>query len=200
MLLTDDEALYRRALFLRDHGRRPGDKMFFNHEVAYKYKMSSMQAALGLAQLERVEELLERKRRIFGWYEVELAGVAGVTLNYEAPGTRNVYWMVTVVLDPGHGLRKERLMELLDERGIDTRPFFFPLSSIPAYRDTEQAARARERNRVSYRVTPYGLNLPSGMNMTEEKVAYVCEALKGVLRGQPREAAVVKSPAPAASV
>ena len=64
MLVTDDTTLFERAQFLRDHGRCPGDKMFFNHEVAYKYKMSSMQAALGLAQLERVEELLAQKRRI----------------------------------------------------------------------------------------------------------------------------------------
>jgi len=181
MLVTNDRTLFERAQFLRDHGRKPGDKMFFNHEVAYKYKMSSMQAALGLAQLERIEELLEHKRRIFHWYEAQLGGVEGVSLNYEAPGTRNVYWMVTVVLDPALGLGKERLMELMSERNLDCRPFFFPLSSIPAYRDTEQAAAARERNSVSYRVTPYGLNLPSGMGMTEEKVAYVCGALRDVL-------------------
>jgi perosamine synthetase len=181
MLLTDDEELFRRALFLRDHGRRPGDKMFYNREVAYKYKMSSMQAALGLAQLERVEELLERKRHIFGWYEERLRGLEGVTLNHEAEGTRNVYWMVTVILDPGLGLTKERLMEALSERGVDCRPFFHPLSSIPAYQGTEQAALARARNRVSYRLTPYGLNLPSGLNMTREKVGAVCDALEDVL-------------------
>jgi perosamine synthetase len=181
MLLTDDEGLYRRALFLRDHGRQPGDKMFYNREVAHKYKMSSMQAALGLAQLERIQELLERKRHIFGWYEERLRGVGGVTLNHEAEGTRNVYWMVTVILDPGLGLTKEALMEAMSERGVDSRPFFHPLSSIPAYRDTEQAARARGRNHVSYRLTPYGLNLPSGLNMTREKVGVVCDALEDVL-------------------
>src|SRR5262245_37949412 len=182
MLLTDDEELYRRALFLRDHGRKPGDRMFFNHEVAYKYKMSSMQAALGLAQLERIEELLAKKQQIFSWYKRELNGVEGVSLNYEAPETRNIFWMVTVVLDPRLGIGKERLMELLDAHNIDTRPFFFALSSIPAYRDTVQAEAARERNHVAYRVTPYGLNLPSGLNLTEEKVVYVCESLKLALR------------------
>src|SRR2546421_4031984 len=72
MLVTNDAKLFERARFIRDHGRKPGDKMFFNHEVAYKYKMSSMQAALGLAQLVRIEELLEQKRRMFKWYEQEL--------------------------------------------------------------------------------------------------------------------------------
>jgi dTDP-4-amino-4,6-dideoxygalactose transaminase len=86
MLLTDDEELYRRALFLRDHGRKPGDRMFFNHEVAYKYKMSSMQAALGLAQLERIEELLAAKRQIFSWYKRELRGVNGISAQLRVTG------------------------------------------------------------------------------------------------------------------
>lgn len=184
MLVTDDDNLKSRALFLRDHGRKPGDKMFFNHEVAYKYKMSSMQAALGLAQLERIEELLEQKRRIFSWYEEHLRHVKGVELNYGAPETRNVYWMVTAVLDQRIGLKKEELMRLMDEHNIDCRPFFFPLSSIPAYHDTEQARLARARNRNAYRVTPYGINLPSGLNLTEENVAYVCAILKEALEAR----------------
>jgi perosamine synthetase len=181
MLVTDNDDLKARALFLRDHGRKPSDKMFFNHEVAYKYKMSSMQAALGLAQLERIEELVEQKRRIFSWYADNLRGLDDIQLNHEAPEARIVCWMVTVVLDQKLGLKKEQLMTLMDEYNIDCRPFFFPLSSIPAYYGTEQAARARARNIVAYSVTPYGINLPSGLNMDEEKVAYVCEALKAVL-------------------
>jgi len=181
MLVTDRDDLYHRALFLRDHGRKPGDRMFFNREVAFKYKMSSMQAALGLAQLERVEELLDYKRKIFAWYEKELADVEGVTMNCEAPGTKNVYWMVTIILDERYGLKKDRLMELMSEQNIDCRPFFHPLSSIPAYEDMEQARRARQRNHVSYKIAPYGLNLPSGLNMTEEKVNRVCNALKCII-------------------
>lgn len=182
MLLTNDDQLFERAQFLRDHGRKPGDKMFFNHEVAHKYKMSSMQAALGLAQLERIEELLEHKRRTFAWYQEALKDVDGITLNQAAPDTNPVYWMVTVILDPKFALPKELLMEKMSERNIDCRPFFHPLSSIPAYRDTEQARQARARNVVSYRLTPYGINLPSALNMTEEKVGIVCAALKDILR------------------
>lgn len=182
MLLTDREDIYRRVLFLRDHGRKPGDRMFFNHEVAYKYKMSSMQAALGLAQLERIEELLSLKRKIFDWYGEHLRGVEGVTLNCQAPGTEAVFWMVTIIVDPSFKLPKERLMALMSDRNIDCRPFFHPLSSIPAYQGTAQAEEARYRNRVSYLLTPYGLNLPSGLNMTEETVAYVCSELKDILR------------------
>src|SRR6185436_2868005 len=116
MLVTNDEKLLQRVLFLRDHGRQPGDKHFWNREIAYKYKMSSMQAALGLAQLERIEELLQRKREIFAWYEQELEGIEGITLNYELPGARNAYWMVTVVLDRSYGIEKDALQQQLSEQ------------------------------------------------------------------------------------
>jgi perosamine synthetase len=181
MLVTNDDALRARALFLRDHGRPPGDRLFHNTEVAYKYKMSSMQAALGAAQLERVEELIARKREIFAWYAEELAGVAGLTLNHEAPGTKNTYWMVTAVLDERFGLKKERLMELLAAQGIDCRPFFHPLSSLPAYAASPQASLARQRNTVSYRVSPSAINLPSALNLTREQVHRVATALRATL-------------------
>jgi perosamine synthetase len=183
MLVTDSREIYERVLFLRDHGRRPGDKMFWNTEVAYKYKMSSMQAALGLAQLERIEELVDRKRRIFSWYQQELGGVEGVTLNYEAPGTKNTFWMVTVVLAEDLGLGKERIIELMRNDRIDCRPFFYPLSSLPAYQDLLSAQQARRSNYVSYQLSPYGVNLPSGMNMTAPKARYVSQALGGLLGG-----------------
>jgi len=182
MLATDRGDIYQRVLFLRDHGRKPGDRMFLNTEVAYKYKMSSMQAALGLAQLERIEELVSRKRQIFGWYERELNGVKGMTLNPEAPDTVNTFWMITAVIDRKYGLQKEILMELMSEKSVDCRPFFHPLSSLPAFHELEQAHEAKRRNKVSYEISPYGINLPSGMIMTEEKVKYVCGALKEIVK------------------
>jgi perosamine synthetase len=187
MLVTDDGELHGRVQFLRDHGRTPGDRMFFNSEVAYKYKMTNMQAALGLAQLERVDELIDRKRSVFSWYEAELGTSDGVVLNQGGSDAENVYWMTTAVVDPDFGMTKTELMARMDDRGIDCRPFFSPLSSLPAYRDTDQASAACERNTVAYRVSPYGLNLPSGLNMTAETVGYVCEAFRAAL-------GVVRSP------
>jgi perosamine synthetase len=182
MLLTYNEDIYERALFLRDHGRRPGDKSFFNTEVAHKYKMSSLQAALGLAQLERIEELACRKREIFSWYEDELSDADGVTLNYQRPDTQSCYWMVTVLLDYRMGIGKDRLVREMDEMNIDCRPFFWPLSSLPAYAALRQAEQARQRNPISYQISPYAINLPSGFNMTLEKVRYVSESLKKIVR------------------
>ena len=182
MLVTDREDLIKRIQVLRDHGRQPGDRMFWNTEVAYKYKMSSMQAALGLAQLERIDELIERKREQFEWYKRELAGVDGITMNAEPEGTLNAYWMVTIVLDPKLGINKTQLMEHLSERGVDVRPFFHPLSSIPAYEDSEQAHLARQRNKVVYGISPYAINLPSALSLSKEDIHAVCAVLIAVLR------------------
>lgn len=178
MLVTDRDDLYRRVLVLRDHGRLPGDRMFRNSEVAYKYKMSALQAALGLAQLERIDELLDRKRAIFSWYRDSLAGVDGVTLNREAPRIRNTYWMVTAIFDRSLGLAKEDVMSELYGQGIDCRPFFHPLSSLPAYQGRPEAEQARRRNEVSYDLSPRGVNLPSALSLTRKDVDRVCHALK----------------------
>jgi perosamine synthetase len=181
MLLTDDDALYRRALVLRDHGRAPGQKQFWNQEVAFKYRMSSLQAALGLAQLERVEELVERKRTIFSWYEEALADVPGIRLNDAGPMVKNAYWMVTAVIAPEHAISKEALMEALTADGITTRPFFYPLSSLPAYASTPEGMEARERNRVAYSIGARGINLPSPLNLTRDQVEFVCDRLRHVI-------------------
>jgi perosamine synthetase len=103
-------------------------------------------------------------------------------LNYEAAGTKNTYWMVTAIIDKSYGIEKESLMAWMNARNISCRPFFYPLSSLPAYENFEQVQQARWRNQVSYQISPYGVNLPSGLNMTEEKVLYVCDALKALLR------------------
>lgn len=183
MLVTNDADLIGRASRLRDHGRPAGDKFFLNTEIAFKYKMSSMQAALGLAQLERIEELIARKRKAFDWYAEELHDIEGLSLNAQPEGTRNVYWMATAVLSPQLGIGKFDLMERLARRGIDTRPFFHPLSALPAYEGLPEAARAKERNRVAYRIGNHGVNLPSSLRLTREDVARVGTALREALRG-----------------
>jgi perosamine synthetase len=140
-----------------------------------------MQAALGLAQLERINQLVSRKRQIFAWYARELEGVASVTLNAEPSNTLNSYWMITAVIDPTLGLAKEELMARLGERGIDTRPFFHPLSSIPAFRDSPQAIAAQQRNRIAYSICARGVNLPSALCLSEEQVVFACDSLKAIL-------------------
>lgn len=179
MLVTDDDAVIRRCRHLSDHGREPGT--FWNTDVAFKYKMSAMQAALGLAQLERIDELMTRKREIMRWYSEELSDIGEITLNPEQDDVYSTYWMVTAVLEASSGITKETLMAALGERNIATRPFFYPLSSLPAYAHLETAQRARQMNSVAYDVSRRSVNLPSGYHMTKEKVTTVCAAVRQCL-------------------
>ena len=181
MLVTNDDAVQSRVMQLRDHGRAPGDVHFKNTEVAFKYKMPPVAAAIGLAQVERAEELVARKREIFDWYRGALAGVEGLTLNHEPANTKNTYWMVTAVLDPMLEWPKEKLMAALDQEGIDSRPMFHPLSSLLAYDGQAEAVAARKRNEVSYRLSPWGLNLPSAMNLTSAQVQQVGETFRRIV-------------------
>lgn len=182
MFVTDRDDLYRRAMILRDHGRHPGDTMFRNFEVGFKYKMSSLQAALGLAQLERVDELIERKRQIFHWYRQELRDVPELVLNAEPEGVKNTYWMVTVVLPTEWNITKEQLIERLAAEGIGARPFFYPLTFLPAYHDTPAARDAGRQNPVAYDISPRAVNLPSGLNLDEPTVKTVCRVVRQIVK------------------
>jgi perosamine synthetase len=181
MLVTDDDALHARVMTLRDHGRPPGDRFFLNNEVAFKYKMSALQAAVGLAQMERFAELVERKRAIFGWYAARLAGLQGVALNVEPPATTNSYWMVTAVPDADYGFDKFALMTAFKLRNIDTRPFFTPLSRLDAFAGADDAKRFLPPAPSGHAVAARGINLPSGFNLDEGKVDRICRALREIL-------------------
>jgi len=173
MLVTDDDELHARILVLRDHGRRPGTTDFRSERVGFKYQLSSMQAALGLAQLERIEELVERKREIFAWYAERLAGLP-LRLNAEPSGSRSSYWMVTAVFDAELGLDKQVLRDALRHDGIDSRPFFDPLTSTDPFRD---ARGGPERNPVSYDLAWRSINLPSALSLTASDVDRVAASL-----------------------
>jgi perosamine synthetase len=178
MLATNDQQLFDRVLHMRDHGRKPGDRYFLNDEIAFKYRMSAVQAALGVAQMERIDALIAYKRAIFGWYAERLGNVPGVTLNAEPAGTFNSYWMVTLVPDAGLGFDKFTLMAELEKRNIDARPFFSRLSTLPAFEGREIAKRFLGPNDKGIAASTHGVNLPSGYNMTEDLVDIVCRAVQ----------------------
>ena len=123
MLVTNDKALYEQIYTMWDQGRVPGT--FWIAHNGLKYKMSNIQAALGLGQLEHVEEMIEAKRRIFSWYAEGLSGIPRTRMNQEMPWARSIYWMTTLLLEKGTKLTRDRLREELEktERGY---PFLFP--------------------------------------------------------------------------
>jgi perosamine synthetase len=177
MLVTNDDHLHARVQKLRDHGRPPGDRFFLNDEVAFKYKMSAVQAALGIAQMERINALITYKRQLFGWYRERLAGVPGLHLNAEPQQVRNSYWMVTVVPEAGFGHDKFSLQAALRSRGIDSRPFFSQLSGLKAYAGRAESARFLPAHPAGSAAAARGINLPSGYGLDEATVGRVCASL-----------------------
>lgn len=179
MLVCNDTTLFKRCQVLRDHGRDPKDTAFFNSEVAYKYKMSSMQAALALAQMERLPQLVKRKKQIFEWYHAELWDVTGVSLNPYIPDVDSSDWMVTAVFNTTPVIDRTYLTEYFSRNGIATRPMFYPLSSLPAYRGKRNHRKWKAPH--AYSLYSRAINLPSALTLMRRQVVYVCDKLKDFL-------------------
>ena len=173
MLLTNDSDLYQRAYKIWDQGRVPGS--FWIDYNGWKYKMSNVQAAIGLGQLERVEELVEAKRRIFGWYVEGLGDVPHLRLNREVADTRSIYWMTSIYLEETCPISRDALRTKLKKRNIDTRDVFPAISQYPIW-PVKQAPQPR-----GTRIGARAVNLPSGVCLKREQVQYVCEQIRALL-------------------
>ena len=182
MIVTNRSDLFARVSTMRDHGRsRANHRFFTTDEIGFKYRMSSLQAAFGRAQLVRIDELLDKKRRIFGWYEERLVDIPGIRLNFERPEVTNTFWMVTLVVDPSYRLSTSDMMDYFDQHSIDTRPFLPPLSSLAALSPYDTVSGAAERNSVAYDIATRSINLPSALMLDESQVDRVCAHLRELL-------------------
>lgn len=174
IFVTNDEALYEKVLTLSNHGRaRAQTKQFWPDVVGFKYKMSNLQAAIGCAQMERIDELISRKREIMATYCDRLAGLSGISMNPEPKGTVNGAWMPTAVFAPETGITREELQTTFATANIDARVFFWPLSSLPMF-------EALPHNRHSWTIPSRSVNLPSYHDMTITQIERVCEVLRAV--------------------
>jgi perosamine synthetase len=167
MLVTSDSAVFERARILNDHGRDPKvGKTFWMAEYGYKYKISNLQAAMGCAQIERAEELVGKKRLIFEWYKTLFNDNEKFQLNPEPAHIRNSVWMPTIIFSPDLKVDRDGLMTFLKANGIDSRPFFYPLTSLPMFIE-------KRENKVSYDLYMRGINLPSHPGLEFEDVEFV---------------------------
>lgn len=171
MITTNDGKLYEKAKHLRDHAMSK-EKRYWHTEIGYNYRMTNIQAALGLAQLERIKEHIDKKRAVFSWYKEFLNDIKGIILNPEKEWAKSVFWMVCLVLDKDYGISRDELMLKLKEKGIDTRPFFYPISQMPMYNHN------KSKNSVAYSVAYKGINLPSGVSLNKKDVKWIAEMIK----------------------
>jgi len=180
MLVTDSKKIYEKCMILRDHGRKPNDVLYSKLIGGYKYKMSNIQAAVGLAQIERINELIKKKREIFNWYFNAFKDCDNISLNIKQKDVYNSYWLTTCLINK-QNLNKNKLIKRLMDYGIHTRPFFNPLSSQPAFKKVRDSKRASEQNNVSYRFSKIGINLPSSFKLKRSDVTMVKKTLVRIL-------------------
>lgn len=178
MLTTNDEKLYERMKLLRSQGVDP-HKRYWHTDVAYNYRMTNLQAAVGLAQLENVQWHLEQRQRVATLYEKYLPMLGDLVSVQAVPReAKHVYWMNSVLLSENVTMSRDEVMARMEERNIEMRPLFYPMHVMPPYLDHSVVAPVAES------VSSRGINLPSHGMLQEEHVKYIVESLKDILDHQ----------------
>jgi len=173
MLTTNDAAFYQRAKRLRDHAMSP-ERRYFHEERGFNYRITNLQAALGVAQLERIDDFLARRTEIMGWYHAAIKTTESVRLNRVKNWAKSAFWMVCLEVDGFDAARRDAFMQALRARGVDSRPYFCTMSSMPMYRQAPLPVSARKAD--------IGLNLPSYYELTKSEVARIGADVNDLLK------------------
>ncbi|MEW6232994.1 MAG: DegT/DnrJ/EryC1/StrS family aminotransferase [Chloroflexota bacterium] len=178
MVLTDDSGLAAKASSLRNLCFQPG-RRFYHEELGFNFRMTNLQAALGLAQLERMDQIVARKRWMGMEYTRRLKGVPGLELPVEEPWARTVYWMYGVVVSEETGMDATEFSRRLAERDVETRPFFLGMHEQPVFQ--QRGLFRGESYPIAERIARQGLYLPSGLALTEGQLTQVARAVREAL-------------------
>ena len=178
MLLTNDKNYAEKARAIRNLCFKK-EKRFYHEELGYNFRMTNIQAAIGLAQLGRIDKLVEKKRWIGHIYNKKLKDIPGMILPVEEHWAKNVYWMYGIVLKDTAGMDALEFAERLYKLGVDTRPFFLGMHEQPVLKD--MGIIKNEKHPISEMISRKGLYLPSGLTLTEDKIDFVANAVKKIL-------------------
>lgn len=178
MVVTADPELAERLRSLRNLGFRR-DRRFLHTELGHNFRMTNLQAAIGLAQVERIEDHVERKRKMAALYSERLRDVQDLYLPVERPGVKNVYWMYGIVLGDDIAMDAAALAGGLREKGVDTRPFFLGMHEQPVLH--ERGLFVGEKYPVTEHLARRGLYLPSGLGISEAEIDQVSAAVRKCL-------------------
>ncbi len=176
VILFRDTAIYERARMLRDHGMSK-QRRYWHLEVGYNYRLTNLQAAVGVAQLERANHILERKRNVARLYRERLEGTSGITLPPAEDHADPIYWLFTILIGPDAGITRDDLAERLLRNGIETRPVFFPMHEMPPYMSYTEGVSFP----VSESISRMGLSLPSAVTLGEDDIENVVSNIKAIL-------------------
>ena len=177
MVVTNDAYYHKRLQILKDMAHSP-KKRFLHMELAFTYRMTNLQAAIGLAQLEEIAKNLQKKINIAHIYQKMLTPIAGIQLPVEKPHTKNSYWMFGIVLNKKFGMSRDQMKEKLIKKGIDTRTFFVAMDDQPVLQKMGLINTHKYPN--SRFVSRSGCYLPSGFGITKRDLKYICETIKDI--------------------
>ncbi|MBI5417863.1 DegT/DnrJ/EryC1/StrS family aminotransferase [Candidatus Poribacteria bacterium] len=172
MLVTNSKKLFLEAQILRNHGMSTKRK-YWHPRIGYNYRMTNLQAAIGVAQMEHIDKVIKRKCEIADLYNKLLHNIPGITLPAQESWAKNVYWMYSILIDKKYGMSAQNLQKKLADNNIETRPFFFPLHKMPSY-------ETKEKFPITDRIAKQGINLPSSPLLKDEEIEYIVKVIKNV--------------------
>jgi perosamine synthetase len=172
MITTNDEEFMNKAMMLRDHAMSK-EKRYWHPFMGYNYRMTNMQAAVGLAQVEKIEEYIEIKRKNAKKYNEKLGGISSITLPPEMEWAKNVYWLYSILVD---NIPRDDFTTRLREKEIDSRPFFYPMHTQPPYADY-----SNEKLEVAEDIAKRGVSLPSATTLKDDEIDYICKTIAETL-------------------
>lgn len=174
MCLVNNKNLANRMAKLRDHGMSKVNK-YWHDEIGFNYRMTNLQAAVGCAQLERIEEFINKKKEIASWYTELLHDLESIELPFEAQYAKSSFWLFSILLKNIYHINlKDKLLLKLKDVGIETRPLFYPLHKMPPYKQDGKFDNAEYISRC-------GFSLPSGVTLIYQDVEYICYNLRKIL-------------------
>jgi len=175
MLITNNRDFGMKAKYLSNQAKTAANNgSFYHEEIGYNYRMPNILAAMGVAQLEKIDEYMEKKLEHANIYNNLLQEVSGIQLPVEKKNVKNAYWLYSILIDEKYGLARDNLIKKLEADGIASRPFFMAIHQMRPYKNYRNG-----RMEVTNEIVAKGINLPSSVGLSENEIRYICDSLKG---------------------
>jgi len=174
--LTNDDKLAEKIRLLINHGKNP-IKHFWHDVIGFNYRMTNLQAAIGVAQINKLDKYISKKRKIAKWYEESLKELEEelIKLYPEMKWAKCVYWLYSILIEDKFGVTRDTIGKTLEEKGIETRPFFYPIHTMPIYKDSKSSNLS-----VAEEIARKGISLPSGVKLDKEEIEIVSNEIKAL--------------------